>query len=38
MRLVLDLETYYDDQYSLKRMPTLEYVRDERFLVHGCRR
>lgn len=36
MRLVLDLETYYDDKYSLKRMPTLEYVRDERFLVHGA--
>jgi DNA polymerase len=36
MRLVLDLETYYDDQYSLKRMHTLEYVRDERFLIHGA--
>ena len=36
MRLVLDLETYYDDTYSLKKMHTLEYVRDERFLVHGC--
>jgi DNA polymerase len=36
MRLVLDLETYYDDKYSLKRMPTLEYVRDERFLIHGA--
>jgi DNA polymerase len=36
MRLVLDFETYYDDEYSLKKMHTLEYVRDERFLVHGC--
>jgi DNA polymerase len=36
MRLVLDLETYYDDQYSLKKMHTLEYVRDERFLIHGA--
>lgn len=36
MRIVLDLETYYDDEYSLKRMPTLEYVRDERFLIHGA--
>lgn len=36
IRVVLDLETYYDDKYSLKRMPTLEYVRDERFLIHGA--
>lgn len=36
MRVVLDFETYYDDEYSLERMPTLEYVRDERFQVHGC--
>jgi len=35
MRLVLDFETYYDDDYSLKKMHTLEYVRDERFKVHG---
>ena len=35
MRLVLDFETYYDDQYSLKKLHTLEYVRDERFQVHG---
>ena len=36
MRLGLDFETYYDDEYSLKKMPTLEYVRDERFQVHGA--
>jgi DNA polymerase len=34
MRVVLDFETYYDDKYSLQKMPTLEYVRDERFQVH----
>ena len=36
MRLVLDFETYFDDQYSLKEIRTLEYVRDERFQVHGA--
>ena len=36
MRLVFDIECYFDDEYSLKRMPTLEYVRDERFQVHGA--
>ncbi len=35
MRLGLDFETYYDDDYSLKKMHTLEYVRDDRFQVHG---
>lgn len=35
MRLVLDFETYYDDVYSLRKMYTLEYVRDDRFKVHG---
>jgi DNA polymerase len=33
--LTLDWETYYDSQYSLKNMPTVLYVRDERFLIHG---
>ena len=36
MRLVLDFETYFDDDYSLDKLHTLEYVRDERFLVHGA--
>jgi len=30
-----DYETYYDDEYSLKKMSVEEYVRDERFLCHG---
>lgn len=31
-RLVsLDFETYYDDEYTLKKMSTSEYVRDSRF-------
>lgn len=32
--VVLDFETYYDTQYSLKRMTTEEYVRDPRFKIH----
>ena len=36
MRLVLDFETYFDDDYSLDKLHTLEYVRDERFKVHGA--
>lgn len=27
----IDYETYYDDDYSLKKMPTTEYVYDSRF-------
>lgn len=35
MQLVtLDFETYFDDEYSLKKMTTEEYVRDHRFGVH----
>lgn len=31
---VLDFETYFDTEYSLKRMTTEEYVRDPRFKIH----
>lgn len=29
-----DAETYFDKEYSLRKMPTSEYVRDPQFLVH----
>jgi len=35
-RLGLDFESYWAPKYSLKTMPTLEYVRDERFKIHGA--
>lgn len=36
MQLVtLDFETYYDTKFSLTKMTTMEYVRDERFKVWG---
>lgn len=31
--LALDFETYYDAEFTLKKMSTTEYVRDERFKV-----
>lgn len=31
---VIDIETYFDNEYSLKRMTTEEYVRDPRFKIH----
>lgn len=34
--LVIDLETYYDSEYSLSKMTTESYIRDERFKVHGA--
>lgn len=34
--VVLDYETYYDPEYSLKKMPTALYLRDPRFKVHGA--
>jgi DNA polymerase len=33
--ITLDFETYYDDDYSLKKMTTEAYVRDPRFEVLG---
>lgn len=36
MQLVtLDFETYYDPKFSLTKITTMEYVRDERFKVWG---
>lgn len=37
MRTVgLDFETYYDDNYSLRKMTPIEYVLDPRFETIGC--
>lgn len=33
--VTLDFETYYDDQYSLKRMTMVEYLLDPRFKAQG---
>jgi len=33
--ITLDFETYYDDDYTLKKMPIAEYVMDMRFEVLG---
>lgn len=34
--LFLDFETFFSDEYSLKKMSTQEYILDERFHVHGA--
>ena len=37
MKLIfLDFETYYDKEYSLRKMTPVEYVLDPRFEVIGC--
>lgn len=33
--IVIDFETYYDQDYSLTKMPTAHYVLDRRFLILG---
>lgn len=33
--LVLDFETYYDQDYSLKNLSTIEYITDTRYEEHG---
>lgn len=34
--LTLDFETYYDDEYSLRKMPTPNYILDPRFEMQIC--
>ena len=34
--LVIDFESYYDTEYSLSKMSTIEYVMDSRFELTGC--
>jgi DNA polymerase len=34
--VILDFETYYNAEYSIRRMPTMQYIRDRRFRILGC--
>lgn len=33
--LTMDVETYFDDEYSLRKMMMAHYIRDPRFKAHG---
>jgi DNA polymerase len=34
--VVLDFETFFSDEYTLKRLSTEAYIRDPRFVAHGA--
>lgn len=34
--VVLDLETYFNDEFTLKKLSTEAYIRDPRFIAHGA--
>ena len=34
--ITIDFETYFDSQVSLKKLPTLAYIRHPKFKVHGA--
>ncbi|MEM0462076.1 MAG: hypothetical protein QW318_07765, partial [Candidatus Caldarchaeum sp.] len=31
----IDFETYYDGEYSLKKLTTIEFIKNSKFKVHG---
>lgn len=34
--IILDFESHYDGEYSLTKMPTMQYIRDARWQCKGC--